>query len=337
MTSADLKGQAGEPTKDVSIFGYKARAMGTLYKNVLQALDDYHTETDNRRAPYQSGEVRNALDLVDAAVDSYLRAHRNASERRVAALRALEVDIRAEYEAITAIERSADGSNTWGDEIAAQLKRWRGNAARAPARPQARPRAAANRRFNQDVTLDRALAKGGLGEVWTVRGEGNRLVKKPLKHPDAFRQEYLRQLAVPQHPNVMKVFGVATEGGRPTGALLKFIRGGTLSEALADLMWAYKQRQISARLYAGVIQRVGRDIMEGLAHLHESGVVHADIHAKNVVLGHVHARAKLIDFTAMPVGEEVRLSQAYGGGSPEAYHADPKHYRKGRGKLGQTV
>jgi hypothetical protein len=356
IDSERLKRLAGQPTGDWSIFGLTLREMSRLYHDVINALDDYHSVIAHRLDQKTADEVRTALGKVQDAVWAYLAKHSTGkTEPRLNAMKYLESDIRAELEAIETVEDEPPAVDTsWAEAIDEALGRWRRASGTwtvedeeaAPGGPIAF-RAAAG---DEQVTPEpgEPLAKGGFGAVYKVSGRENRLVKQPLKAHDEFQRELGRQLDIGWHPNVMKVFGRALdEEGESQGALLKFIRGGTLQDALENLRFAYLRNQISAKLYAGAIQRLGADVMAGLAHLHGQGVVHADIHAKNVVLGHKHARAKLIDFTAMPVGAPVRVSHSYGGNSPEAFEAHKQRasdaradwrsgYQKPRpGKLGQ--
>jgi predicted Ser/Thr protein kinase len=324
-------------------FLFWTHEMSTRYGAVLDRLDDYHGLIGKTAAGAERDAVDAALARVHEAADTYLAAHTGRDEPRLAGLVTLEADIVEERAAIAAVAAASEEPEelTWAEAI--DRARGASKAAAAATAPAAWRRSVAPggkrpvRPVKNLKPTGRPLAKGGFGAIYTSDLE-NAIIKKSLepRRQQSFKSELKRQAKVPRHQNVMKVLGATVDkGGQVEDGVLKFIRGGTLKSALDGLERAYRRGTIDWRLYAGVQQRFAADIFAGLAHLHGAGVVHADIHAGNVVLGHIHGRAKLIDYTALAAGEPVNIGHYYGGFAPEAAALYPESYTTSVGKLGQ--
>ncbi len=191
--------------------------------------------------------------------------------------------------------------------------------------------------------LGEKLGGGAFGEVLRTNVH-NRVVKTQVA-AEALEHEADSLLAIPPHPNIVRVFRQApADTGVPErgAAIYKYIRGETLESVHGRLTDAYLAGEIRPYEFAGCVQILGADIMAGIAHLHGHGVIHGDLHFQNVMLGHVRSRAHLIDVAATAVGES---GQAQGNNylinSPEFFRyvasAQPTWMRESVGNLGQRV
>ncbi len=157
-------------------------------------------------------------------------------------------------------------------------------------------------------TLLRLLGEGGMAEVWLARHAGplgaRRLVvvKRILPHQarqrtfvEAFVDE-ARLTCRLQHPNIVQVLEVGTDGDRPFLAL-ELVDGLDL-----ERLWHELARH-GRRLPIGVATRIAIELLRALAYAHALadeagqplGVVHRDISPPNVLLGR-SGEVKLADF-----------------------------------------
>ena len=122
---------------------------------------------------------------------------------------------------------------------------------------------------------------GAFGEVFRARDPRlDRQVALKLLDPDRLGPaaatstviEEGRLLARVNHPNVVTVYGAEHLDGR-IGIWMEFIEGQTLDDVLAE----------QGPLSAEAAMQIGRDVCSGLAALHEAGVLHRDIKARNVM------------------------------------------------------
>ncbi|CAF0959609.1 unnamed protein product [Rotaria sordida] len=82
------------------------------------------------------------------------------------------------------------------------------------------------------------------------------------------------------HPYVVKFYGISIENSR-----LEYVPNGTVDNML----------KLFGPFPNNVLQKYTRQIVEGVAYLHDEGVVHRDIKGKNVMLDK-YGNIKLIDF-----------------------------------------
>jgi len=136
------------------------------------------------------------------------------------------------------------------------------------------------------------LGEGGMGSVYlaTRERDGAALVVKFLAQAHvqnhSWRTRFAREASVARqidHPNVVKVHGVAVVGEQPH-IVMELVSGADLEERLRE-----------GPLPAGEVLRIGRDVARGLAAAHARGVVHRDIKPGNVRLTEA-GQVKILDF-----------------------------------------
>jgi hypothetical protein len=155
---------------------------------------------------------------------------------------------------------------------------------------------AAQARLKDRYRLDRLLGHGGMASVWLADDEvlDRPVAVKVLADTIASDPEFLarfrreaRVAARLSHPNLIGVFDYADGDERPY-LVMEYVPGESLAERMARK--------------AGVdCERLARELLGALAHIHAAGIVHRDVKPGNVLLG-PDGSAKLIDFgIALPV------------------------------------
>jgi serine/threonine-protein kinase len=138
-----------------------------------------------------------------------------------------------------------------------------------------------------DVELDRPVALKRLAEN--------------LARDEELRRRFLREARLAArlaHPNVVRVFDVGSDDGRPFIAM-EYIEGETLAELVAR----------RGRLPAGEAATLGMQLCAGLAASHAAGLVHRDVKPQNLLLG-TGGVLKLGDFGIAAGHEGTRLTLA---------------------------
>ncbi|HKO58567.1 MAG TPA: protein kinase [Thermoanaerobaculia bacterium] len=139
----------------------------------------------------------------------------------------------------------------------------------------------------------RILGKGGMGAVYLARDQRlSRYVAIKVLHADDLgspdrRARFLREArtaAAIRHQNVATIYEVdETAEGQPF-LVMEYCEGETLA-----------QRMRRKPLDAGEILSIARQIAGGLAAAHDTGVVHRDIKAANIML-EPSGQVKILDF-----------------------------------------
>ncbi len=142
-----------------------------------------------------------------------------------------------------------------------------------------------------ELVLLRRVGQGAFGEVfhaWDPRLQ--RPVALKVLHSDREQPEALldegRRLAQVRHPNVAQIHGVDEVDGR-VGIRMEFVDGPSLDEVVAA----------RGPLAADVVIDVARQLLGALAAVHDAGILHRDVKAKNVVMDGAE-RVVLTDFGA---------------------------------------
>jgi serine/threonine protein kinase len=149
--------------------------------------------------------------------------------------------------------------------------------------------------------LDRVLGSGGTGTVWLgfdtklARAVAVKELRLPATIDDLEAQELVDRVMVEaqsaarvDHPNVVKVYDVLTESGKPW-LVLQLVHG----QALA-------QRLKAGPLTIDQAVTVGLAVVEALAAAHALGIVHRDVKPANVLLAD-NGQVLLTDFSIAKV------------------------------------
>ncbi|HVI03929.1 MAG TPA: serine/threonine-protein kinase, partial [Enhygromyxa sp.] len=149
--------------------------------------------------------------------------------------------------------------------------------------------------------LLRRLGAGGMGVVYAAYDEilDRRIAIKVLHEHvwdvDGRRRERLlreaQAMARVTHPNVITVHEVGTVGEQLFVAM-EFVEGPTLRE------WLRQQRPEWPQIVA-----VFRQVADGLAAVHEAGLVHRDVKPSNVLIGN-DGRVRVLDLGLAAAGNE---------------------------------
>jgi serine/threonine-protein kinase len=145
-------------------------------------------------------------------------------------------------------------------------------------------------RLKDRYRLDRLLGRGGMASVWLA---GDEVLERPVavkvladtiaSDPEflaRFRRE-ARVAASISHPNLIGVYDYAEGDERPY-LVMEYVPGENLAE------WMARKTAIDC-------ERLARELLGALAHIHGAGIVHRDIKPGNVLIA-PDGSAKLIDF-----------------------------------------
>ncbi|WP_418956201.1 serine/threonine-protein kinase [Streptomyces tritici] len=154
-----------------------------------------------------------------------------------------------------------------------------------------------------------ALGRGGMGVVWRARDEvlGREVAVKEVRAPSGLPGEDVRRLyarlereawaaARIPHRNVVTVYDVATEDGRPW-IVMELVRGLSLAEVL-EAEGPMPPRQAA---------RIGDEVLAALRAAHDAGVLHRDVKPGNVLLAN-DGRVVLTDFGIAQVAGSSNLT-----------------------------
>ncbi len=138
------------------------------------------------------------------------------------------------------------------------------------------------------------------------------------------------------HPNVVQVYDAGEdvlEGREVSYIVMEYVPGGDLKAMMDD----------RGRLAEGELARIGADVVAGLAHAHERGIVHRDIKPHNVLMD-TYGRPKLTDFgiaKALDATTTTTQSGSYLGtalySSPEQLRGQPATPKSDVYALGATL
>ena len=136
------------------------------------------------------------------------------------------------------------------------------------------------------------LGAGGMGEIYLARDPRLRreLAVKVLPGDSAGDPDRLRRLehearsaSSLNHPNIITIYDVGTEGGRAFIAM-ELVRGVTLAERVRQ----------GSLLESGIVD-IATQIGRGLARAHRSGILHRDLKPDNIMVD-ADGLVKIVDF-----------------------------------------
>lgn len=167
----------------------------------------------------------------------------------------------------------------------------------------------------------RPHAKGGLGEVSVARDDElnrevalkeiqNRYVRDP-----ASRNRFLLEAEITgglEHPGIVPVYSLGqSSDGRPFYAM-RFIRGDSLNEAIADFHRQGGAGAPSGERMLQLRKLLGRlvDVCDAVTYAHARGILHRDLKPGNVMLGK-YGETMVVDWgLAKPLGHTGREADA---------------------------
>lgn len=133
------------------------------------------------------------------------------------------------------------------------------------------------------IQFEQKIGAGGFGDIWRARDEIGRVVAAKIIRPDdplgAQAVAHARALAPLDHPNIVRVYSIERapdpeEGGQTVSAILmEYIEGQTIGARLRQSPFSLEEAQ-----------RIGQQIVDGLAHMIERRIAHGDLHAENIML-----------------------------------------------------
>ena len=141
------------------------------------------------------------------------------------------------------------------------------------------------------LELIELLGDGMFADVWRARDELDREVAVKIVREAsvgvADALAHAKALARATHPNVVAVLTLEniqdpTTGNNASCVVMELIDGETLGTHLSR-----------GKLTSAQVVLFGLGIIDGLAHIHEQGMAHGDLHVENVMIG--ASNAKIID------------------------------------------
>ena len=146
---------------------------------------------------------------------------------------------------------------------------------------------AAARLAQQQFTVLREHAQGGLGKVSVARDEKlKREVALKEIRPDRLsplaRQRFLNEAEITgqlEHPGIVPIYSLQEDDQGQPSYTMRFIQGRTLGEAIK----AYHEKP-DPLAFRGLLQRF-ISVCQTMAYAHSKGIIHRDLKPANIMLG----------------------------------------------------
>jgi eukaryotic-like serine/threonine-protein kinase len=151
--------------------------------------------------------------------------------------------------------------------------------------------------------VERRLGRGGMASVWLAedtvleRPVAVKVLSDTIASDPGFSARFRREAhlaASLSHPNLIGIYDYAEAAEQPY-LVMEYVAGPNLAERMAQ----------------GVevdCERLARELLGALAHIHAAGIVHRDVKPQNVLLG-PDGSAKLIDFGIALPADAAALTQ----------------------------
>jgi hypothetical protein len=176
--------------------------------------------------------------------------------------------------------------------------------------------------------LERRLGHGGMATVFLARDRrlgrpvAVKLLADNLAADEEIRERFMREARLAaslDHPNVVQVYDVGDEKGRPY-IIMEHVAGGTLADRIAR-----RRRGMTAAEALPLL----RQMCEGLGHAHASGMVHRDVKPQNMLLRDSDDCLKVADFGIARAAAQTRITRTGAVVGTERYMA-PEQLANGR-------
>ena len=155
--------------------------------------------------------------------------------------------------------------------------------------------------------VERVLGEGAMATVVCAQDQeldrlvAVKLLDERLAADETFRARFAREARVAaalSHPNVVGVFDVGEEDGRPF-IVMEYIDGRTLADRL----------RAEGPLPPEEVRRIGLEVAAGLEHAHTQGMIHRDLKPGNLI-ERPDGTVKIADFGIARAVEGTELTDA---------------------------
>uniref|UniRef100_A0AAX7UGJ8 Myosin IIIB n=1 Tax=Astatotilapia calliptera TaxID=8154 RepID=A0AAX7UGJ8_ASTCA len=170
-----------------------------------------------------------------------------------------------------------------------------------------------------DWDIVETIGKGTYGKVYRVtnKKDGSQAAVKvldPINDVDEeIEAEYNILRSLPNHPNVVKFYGMFHKSDKLTGGqlwlILELCNGGSVTELIKGLLMR------GQRLQEPVIAYILCSALLGLQHLHNNRIIHRDVKGNNILLT-TEGGVKLVDFGVSAQLTSARLRRNTSVGTP---------------------
>jgi len=152
------------------------------------------------------------------------------------------------------------------------------------------------------LVLHNIIGEGGGSKVWKGGWNGTFVAVKVLKVDPCMGRDALRSfvqeakmLSQIRHPSICAFIGTCMQQGFPA-IVLEYMHGGSLHDLLHNRTHACEgDEETPLPIAARLLSRISLEVATGVAYLHDSGVIHRDVKAANVLLDEKQ-HAKVTDF-----------------------------------------
>jgi len=166
---------------------------------------------------------------------------------------------------------------------------------------------AAGYRLTHKFIIEKKLGRGSFGVVYKVidtLGDVARTVKLIIsdRHStlERLKKEYRHLVHIPEHPHVVRVLDADVIPGRDIPFLVfEYVEGSDVGDMIQDRLLSPEDAL-----------ELGKQVIEGLVHLHTQGFHHCDIKPRNLLW--TQKGAKIIDFNVSVRADD---RESRGGGS----------------------
>ena len=166
---------------------------------------------------------------------------------------------------------------------------------------------AAGYRLTHKFIIEKKLGRGSFGVVYKVidtLGDVARTVKLIISDRystlERLKKEYRNLVLIPEHPHVVRVLDADVIPGRDIPFLVfEYVEGSDVGDMIQDRLLSPEDAL-----------ELGKQVMEGLVHLHAQGFHHCDIKPRNLLW--TQKGAKIIDFNVSVRADD---KESRGGGS----------------------